>query len=416
MVILSPAHALQQSSPFARHFIDSSAVHADRDIGSGADGCKVPEPFFGIHLAGPFGDRDSTVTFLPAGIMRYGEALHPGPCHLTVGVSNPSGLRRKEDILLGLGSGIWAMAETQLSLPTFRTCSGILRKGAQAMNRAISFHGGAPAPLRQGSSWAGKWTGVSVLSDVPAMTLDIPWPSEHWNSGRVLLTRHWAVDTAITVGTFYGFAKGPTWPKARQMSDQLLETFTKELVLGMNGVRMIMGDFNQEPGVLLQQQVWLRHGWRSAQDLAAELFNHAIVPTCKGTTQPDQIWLSPEAIQVFQGVWVEDHFMEHSTVAIDLLIPDKPTCVYRWPRPSRIPWKDLDPDWSPTCLTQFQDDMDTTEFMQQWARSFEGAAANHLTMCQGSSLPSNCFGRAQRLKPDASHRLHQLAEPAEKVR
>jgi len=63
----------------------------------------------------------------------------------------------------------------------------------------------------------------------------------------VLITRHWAHKLPISIGTFYGFAQGPTWPKARQLSDQLLETFTQELVFGMTGVRLIMGDFNQEP-------------------------------------------------------------------------------------------------------------------------------------------------------------------------
>ena len=101
---------------------------------------------------------------------------------------------------------------------------------------------GAPAPLRSGSTWAGRWTGVATLSDVPASNLDVPWPAEHWNSGRVLLTRHWMNQLPIAIGTFYGFAQGPTWPKARQLSDQLSETFTTELVLGMSGVRMVMGD------------------------------------------------------------------------------------------------------------------------------------------------------------------------------
>ena len=44
------------------------------------------------------------------GTIRYGEAKNPGPTTgdlLTVGVSNPGGLRQKEDILLGMGPGIW---------------------------------------------------------------------------------------------------------------------------------------------------------------------------------------------------------------------------------------------------------------------------------------------------------------------
>ena len=68
------------------------------------------------------------------------------------------------------------------------------------MNREVRLLGGSPAPLRQNSTWAGSWTGVSMLSDVPAAALDVPWPMEHWNSGRVLLTRHWAHQLPITIG------------------------------------------------------------------------------------------------------------------------------------------------------------------------------------------------------------------------
>ena len=86
------------------------------------------------------------------------------------------------------------------------------------------------------------------------MTLQLPWTHEHWSTGRMLLTRHWIHDLPVTVGGFYGYAQGPTWPAARQLSDQLLETFTKEFVLGMSGVRLLVGDFNFEPGELVQQQ------------------------------------------------------------------------------------------------------------------------------------------------------------------
>ena len=115
------------------------------------------------------------------GTIRYGEADNPGP-HLgnvlTVGVSNPGGLRQKEDVLLDLGPGIWSLAETQLSVNTFKTCAGTLRNKGRAMNREVRLLGGSPAPLRQNSTWASSWTGVSVLSDVPAAALDVPWPMD----------------------------------------------------------------------------------------------------------------------------------------------------------------------------------------------------------------------------------------------
>ena len=50
---------------------------------------------------------------------RVGEAAHPGPyAGSALGASNPSGIRGKEEHLVGLGPGIWALSETRLSSVT----------------------------------------------------------------------------------------------------------------------------------------------------------------------------------------------------------------------------------------------------------------------------------------------------------
>ena len=184
-IFLAPVSALQQQSTLARFFIDSPAVSTDWDFGSGDNGCFVPswpEPLVFLDQ-----QECSILSTEPlVGGIRYGEADHPDPSSgnlLTVGVNNPSGLRQKEQTLLDLGPGIWSIAETQLSATTFKTSSHILRKEARALNRDIRLHSGSPAPLRTGSQWAGSWTGVAILADVPTSPLDVPWHAEHWNSG-----------------------------------------------------------------------------------------------------------------------------------------------------------------------------------------------------------------------------------------
>lgn len=177
--LMMPVSALQSMYPFARHFTDSSAVTTDRDLGSGDHGLPLHEPLMPtMSCRAPY-VLPLCGTASSEGTIRYGEARHPGPIGddmLTVGVSNPGGVRQKEELMLELGPGIWSLAETQLSATTFKTSSHVLRQEGRKMNREVRFHGGSPAPLRQGSTWAGKWTGVAVMSDVPTQTLDVVGP------------------------------------------------------------------------------------------------------------------------------------------------------------------------------------------------------------------------------------------------
>ena len=99
----------------------------------------------------------------------------------------------------------------------------------------------------------------------------------------------------------------------------------------MSGVRLVMGDFNFEPGQLIQQQIWMKHGWRNAQEVAEEILQHQTLPTCKGVNERDQIWLSPEAIQLLRDIKITDDFVDHSTIALKLQIPVKVEQVQRWP-------------------------------------------------------------------------------------
>eukprot|EP00435_Cladocopium_sp_Y103_P038237 s1388_g10.t1 len=363
-------------------------------------------------------DTVPEIAICQAAGVRYGEASNPGPDFdpdqlLTVGVSNPGGLRSKEDLVLEMGAGIWTMTETQLSATTTKNSARCFKAGGNKPNRCIRPHYSHPAPLRHGSTWAGKWTGVSTTSDWPSTKVDLPWPPEHWATGRVLLTRHWVQSTVVTVGGFYGYAQGPTWPRAKQLSDQVLETFTREVVIGMSGVRILLGDFNQEPGALVQQQLWARYGWHNAQTLAADLFHHEWLATCKHSTEPDQIWLSPEAIQLLRGVAVQSHFADHMTVSVKLLIPPKAATIMKWPRPAELPWDKIPlQDWSPTCSVHPDQQPDTTLFMREWAQEYEESVSAQYACHQHAPLHARHKGRAQRLQPDPQALTPVICRPS----
>eukprot|EP00435_Cladocopium_sp_Y103_P026257 s555_g6.t1 len=373
---INPAAALQSGASFARHSVLSSATSVDRDNGSGKTPDLMQEPMFPCAAG-----------------TRFGEALHPGPdatsdYWLTVGVANPGGLRAKEDMVLSWGPGIWTLTETQLSQVTAKTTERCFRAGGHKLNRRVRSHFGHPAPLRQGSQWAGKNIGLRAESC-------------------------WVNDIPITVGGFYGYAQGPTWPQARQHSDSLLETFTREVVIGMQGVRLLVGDFNQEPGALLQQQLWTHYGWQSVQQFGEQALGHVPLPTCKHSTQPDQIWASPEALRLLRLIQVHEHFADHCTLEVKLQLPSKSIMISKWPRPAPLPWDSLETtNWSPTCHVDYEPGRDTTDFLRKWATSFESAVDEQIQVQGQPPLKQNCYGRAQRLYPARQEQHPPICKPS----
>lgn len=135
------------------------------------------------------------------------------------------------------------MTETHLSQATMKSAALTFRIGGRAMNREVRSLFSAPAPLSIGSTWAGTWSGVATISDWPSTKLEIPWPQDHWESARVLVSRHWIGQIPVVIGGFYGYSQGPTWPKSKQLSDSLLATMSQDIVIGMQGIRIILLNF-----------------------------------------------------------------------------------------------------------------------------------------------------------------------------
>ena len=77
-----------------------------------------PGPNRGEQFHAPLTSSTST-----SGVLRWGEALHPGPADdglgldglLNISFTNPSGLRNKEQVALSINEGIVNFSETQLS-------------------------------------------------------------------------------------------------------------------------------------------------------------------------------------------------------------------------------------------------------------------------------------------------------------
>ena len=328
-----------------------------------------------------------------------GEAANPGP--LRISTSNPSGLRTKEELLLSLGAGIHQVSETHLSEATQRTSGRRLRQLAQAEHRQVRTLFGHPAELRSGSSWAGCWSGVATVGDFPCETLDLRMPEELWRSCRLHFSIHHVGIHSIIMASIYGFPRGPTWPAAAELTSQLLAFISEHLIVGYNGLAVVAGDFNFNPGELPEMQLWASYGWQEAQTLAHTRWQTPIAPTCKGSTQRDQIWLSPRMAALCTEVKIHDIFVDHSSVIASFHLEEVPHTYLSWPRPSEIPWDSIAVDDWQSCLEtpEVWCNQDATVFYQDFAKQFEASLDGHWTPCLGKPLPAGFKGRAQRTSP-----------------
>ena len=332
---------------------------------------------------------------------RYGEATNPGPsAPFCLSTSNPSGLRNKESFYADWGVGIHCFAETQLSATTLPASKAQFRRHAKDMGRLARIISGAPAPLRTNSLWAGAWTGVLQVSDLPCKPFQLPWPSGLYESGRVMLAQHYLESTPLQVATVYGYPAGPTWPDAQARTDNMLRCLTQELVLGSRGFRVITGDFNHDFDRLDQCAVWRSHGWVELPCLAERLWGTAPQPTCKHATRHDYIWLSPEAAACCTKATVLDVYQEHSTLIAGFSLSGHAVTETTWPLPAEIPWASISVDaWHQAGSHLPVATEDSTKWFATFSHAVERSLRGFVFPFPGNQIPSSCFGRGQRCAP-----------------
>ena len=381
-----------------------------------------------FHWVALPGNPDNSMSLHSPVHYRLGEADNPGPAlsscgvepvmetHdlLRIGTTNPAGLRRKEHVAIDLGPGTWNFSETHLSDQTAPTTKRRLRYLARQRGRDVRVHTGAAVPLRHNSTWAGSWSGVLTLSDCASQQLQIPMPAQCWDSGRILCTRHIANGISLLVTCVYGFPRGPTFPKALGLTDQLLEPLTTEIVLGGRGPRFICGDFNATPGqspTLQAFTAWERLGWRNLQDFAAECLGWAKLPTCKGKTERDLIYASPEALSLIQGISISEDFAEHATLAATLAVPKQLLRLQRWPRPQHIPWDQVDAAWTPSAPATPPGSGSSATYATLWTQ-LEASLDGHISSQPGRSLTRGQQGRAKRVTPHPATFQQSFARPS----
>ena len=345
-----------------------------------------------------------------ARLYRIGEAHNPGPTWplppteelLAVGTTNPSGLKQGGP---PNPTGPRNMASRRNpTVPCHGTHCAQKTRAARPQQRQVRCIEGAPAPLRAHSHWAGSWTGVLIATDLPARPLTLPWDAGVFETGRVTTARHIFDGVPITTTAVYGFPPGPTYPDARALTDRLLATITREIVVGLQGVRVVAGDFNHDESTLPQIALWKQHGWVEAQQLALALWQQQPQPTCKGATQRDLIFLSPEAAALTQRVRIKDVYMEHSSVIVDLWTKAQQQQIRRWRQPAAIPWGSINiPGWHSASLAPIHEQETPTEWYQHFAYSFENSLNGYVELDHNKDLPRRCKGRAKWTESEQVH-------------
>ena len=231
---------------------------------------------------------------------------------------------------------IWAISETHLSKEGINKFKQELRFGAPR----FQFHAGFPTPLKaQGvSAIGGTHKGVGFLATCPGRSLPSPWNPVVWESSRVHTSVFKMGHQWVTLGVCYGFAYKANTVSVQAQTEELLIELTARVVDGAVGPRAILGDFNQEYGVLQQCKVWEELGWVELQQYAKQQWQRELTPTCKHTSCKDQVWISPELRQHLVGVEVDSsYFADHAVLwgRFQGMSSIPPTPV--WPTPKPLP-------------------------------------------------------------------------------
>ena len=420
----------QTGDAFAR-FYQHSAVHWTCDFGSGlasSEGSVPTKQFEPMGYKSPLSsstshsevlvvpeclcDFNPSRTLAHSAFFPFGEALNPGP-RLAIHVANPTGLANKEEIIYKLAPGIANICETHLASPGMTTTCNKFRSWANKDQRRLSILPGAAVPLRARSLTTGTWAGVMQLSDLPCHKLDIPWPGNEFGLGRAQASCFKMGALQIIGFNIYGWAQGPTWPRAHQATRDLLRHITRELIWGSSGMRFVAGDYNGSDETFPEWSEWQQAGWREIQVLHHLKTGDGPHCTCKNSSRPDRLWISPELAAYFVASEVQDLFSDHSVLTGIFDIPTEATHYTWWPMPAKVPWQCIDlASWHATA-PQFQafdaGSGSSSDYFAAIGKHYEDHLSPHCRSEAFTGLPTACRGRGQHFEPEV--RWQQLGCP-----
>ena len=323
---------------------------------------------------------------------RVGEADKPGPkfdhASWSLGVCNPSGLLGKSTLLADVNTDIIAVSETHLT----SVSSSVLLQSLRSRSAYKYVVTGSPMCPRSTASEAGQYAGVAVVSKQPSRALCSAWPQDMYDTGRVQVVGSLIGNQWITGAVVYGYPQSKFHPRAAEKTAGLLAHVFDHMVLCAQGPRYMTGDWNFTPDQLSITQQLLDAGWQEVQTLELMRTNTPVRWTCKGKTQKDHLWLSPELVTAFKGLsFIDDQFPDHALMKAHFTTDPSHFVRYLWPTPQPVPWTSVPDLEEPVDFSAVDP---TDQYAQLWKQR-EQLASQTLPQVWNPSMR----GRGQRTKP-----------------
>lgn len=331
---------------------------------------------------------------------RVGEAAVPGPQSnlFTIGVCNPGGLGSKAHLFDAQdGADVWLVSETHLSAVGLRSFRKSLAIHKSSYKWIVHGH---PVQPRSVVSDIGQWTGVACISKHPSRALVTDWDDGLSFTSRIVGSATFCGSTWVQGVTVYGTPVGPSHPTAKQTTECLLDVAITRVVQAV-GCRFLAGDWNGDHNKLQGVAKLRALGFQDIQDLEFLRSGQCPLPTCRGRTRRDFLFVSPELALRFRGCKVDPlAWADHASLIASF--DGDPSASVRsvWPIPIPCDWSLADPNFlNPVCRFQ-SNDLDK-EYRSFW----EGKEkqVQKLAQVKGTVVSPLAFGRGARNQPLVSN-------------
>ena len=284
--------------------------------------------------------RRALVCLIWTSLCRVGEAALPGPetQQWSLGVFNSAGLPGKGH-LIPTDVDVWIASETHLSKKAER----FFRHSLKSSGSPYRFLGGHPVPPRSVSSELGSWSGVGFLSKGPVRPVPHGWDPLHFLTSRLQVATMQVGDAWLTGIAFYGAPTGPTQPRAKQLTEELLSSACDRLAC-CRGLAFLGGDFNHDVHQLPSFKRLIAMGYVEVQELMFRRTGTLPKPTCRHKTQRDLLWICPALAAMFSHCVVNhDVWVDHATVHAVFHGTGRSLMSRVWPRPQPLDWSKQSP-------------------------------------------------------------------------